>query len=45
MTLPPLQNVVGPPGVTVGVGGGALTVTATGAEGPLSHCPLPAITV
>ena len=32
MTFPPWQNVVGPPGVITGVGGGALTVTATGAE-------------
>jgi hypothetical protein len=31
-TLPPAQNVVGPPGVIVGVGGRGLTVTTTGAE-------------
>jgi hypothetical protein len=29
VTLPPAQNVVGPLGVMVGVGGGGLTVTGT----------------
>jgi hypothetical protein len=31
-TLPPAQNVVGPPGVMVGAEGSGLTVTVTGAE-------------
>jgi hypothetical protein len=31
-TLPPVQNVVGPPAVTVGVGGSGLTVTVVVAE-------------
>ena len=42
VTLPPAQNVVGPPAVTVGVAGIALTVTAVAAEGALS--PLAEIT-
>jgi len=33
VTDPPLQNVVGPPGVIVGVGGIGLTVTVVVAEG------------
>ena len=32
VTDPPAQNVVGPPGVIVGVGGAGLTVTVTGDE-------------
>jgi hypothetical protein len=32
VTLPPVQKVVGPPGVIVGVGGSGLTVTTVGAE-------------
>src|SRR5437773_2007772 len=34
-TLPPVQNVVGPPGVIVGVAGIGLTVTVVAAEGAL----------
>ncbi len=34
-TLPPVQNVVGPPGVTVGVAGIGLTVTVVAAEAAL----------
>ena len=34
-TLPPLQNVVGPPGVIVGVAGIGLTVTVVAADGAL----------
>jgi hypothetical protein len=37
VTLPPEQNVVGPLGVTVGVGGIGFTVTAVDAEGALEH--------
>ena len=36
-TLPPLQKVVGPPGVIVGVGGMGLTVTVVAAEGALGQ--------
>ena len=32
VTLPPLQKVVGPPGVMVGVGGMGFTVTTVGVE-------------
>lgn len=32
MTLPPAQNVVGPPAVIVGAAGGAVTVTVTGVD-------------
>ena len=32
VTLPPVQNVVGPPGVMVGVAGAAFTVTETGVD-------------
>jgi hypothetical protein len=35
VTLPPAQNVVGPPGVIVGVAGSALTVTTVAADGAL----------
>jgi hypothetical protein len=35
MTLPPVQNVKGPPAVIVGVAGKALTVTTVGAEAKL----------
>ena len=35
VTLPPVQNVVGPPGVMVGVGGIGLTVTVVAADGAL----------
>src|SRR5258706_16076148 len=35
VTLPPVQKVVGPPGVIVGVAGGGLTVTVVGAEAAL----------
>jgi hypothetical protein len=37
--LPPLQNVVGPPGVMVGVGGFGLIVTTVAAEGALLQEP------
>src|SRR5437660_1086295 len=42
VTLPPAQNVVGPPAVIVAAGF-ALTVTAAGAEVPLQ--PFPSVTV
>ena len=35
VTLPPAQNVVGPPGVMVGVAGVGLTVTLVAADGAL----------
>jgi hypothetical protein len=35
VTLPPVQNVVGPPAVIVGVAGTALTVTAIATEASL----------
>jgi len=35
VTLPPLQNVVGPPGVIVGVVGIGFTVTVVAVEGEL----------
>ena len=35
VTLPPVQNVVGPPGVIVGVAGIGLTVTVVAAEAAL----------
>ena len=37
MTLPPIQKVVGPEGVIVGVAGKALTVTTIAADGKLWH--------
>jgi len=37
VTLPPVQNVVGPPGVIVGVAGIGLTVTAVAAEAALEQ--------
>ena len=43
MTLPPIQNVVGPDGVIVGVGGNALTVTTVAVDGKLWH-PLELVT-
>jgi hypothetical protein len=43
VTLPPLQKVVGPPGVIVGVAGVAFTVTDVAGEGALGQ-PL-AVTV
>ncbi len=39
VTLPPLQNVVGPPAVIDGVGGIALTVTVTASDGALVQAP------
>src|SRR2546423_14469890 len=42
-TLPPVQNVVGPPGVIVGVAGSGLTVTTVAAEVALQL--LPSVTV
>ena len=35
VTLPPVQNVVGPPGVIVGVAGAGFTVTTVAADGAL----------
>jgi hypothetical protein len=43
VTLPPSQNVVGPPGVMVGVAGVGLMVTVVAVEGALGQ-PL-AVTV
>jgi hypothetical protein len=37
VTLPPLQNVVGPPGVTVGVDGIEFTVTTVAEDGALGQ--------
>jgi hypothetical protein len=45
VTLPPAQNVVGPPGVIVGVAGVGVTVTVVGFEGALLQPPLVTITV
>ncbi|HEX6639779.1 MAG TPA: hypothetical protein VF215_01635, partial [Thermoanaerobaculia bacterium] len=45
VTLPPLQNVVGPLGVIVGVAGGATTVTVVAAEVALQPLALKASTV
>jgi hypothetical protein len=45
LTLPPVQNVVGPPGVMVGVGGSGLTVTTTGAEGAEEQPAVVTVTV
>src|SRR5258708_38102794 len=44
VTLPPAQNVVGPPGVIVGVAGIGLTVTTTAAEAALVQ-ELPSVTL
>jgi hypothetical protein len=43
-TLPPVQNVVGPPGVIVGVAGIGLTVTTVAADGALVQL-LPSVTL
>ena len=40
VTLPPAQNVVGPPAVTVGVAGKAFTVTTIELEGEEVQPPL-----
>ena len=40
VTLPPWKKVVGPLGVTVGVGGVGFTVTTVAAEGELLQPPL-----
>jgi hypothetical protein len=37
VTLPPAQNVVGPPGVIVGVAGAGFTVTLVAADAALEH--------
>ena len=42
VTLPPAQNVVGPPAVMVGVAGNGLTVTTVGAD--VAVQPLPSVT-
>jgi len=39
VTLPPLQNVVGPPALIVGVAGVGFTVTVDDAEGVLLQPP------
>ena len=39
MTDPPAQNVVGPPGVIVGVAGIGFTVTVVGADAALLQPP------
>ena len=39
VTAPPAQNVVGPPGVIVGVAGAAVTVTLVAADGALEQPP------
>jgi hypothetical protein len=44
VTEPPAQNVVGPPGVMVGVAGGAVTVTVIPALVEL-HVPFETVTV
>jgi hypothetical protein len=45
VTLLPVQKVVGPSGVIVGVAGGAFTVTVVAAEGALVQSPGVALTV
>ena len=45
VTLPPLQNVVGPPGVMVGVAGIAFTVTLCAVEGALVQPATVVVTV
>ena len=45
VTLPPVQNVVGPPGVIVGVAGAGLTVTLVGVEAALLQPEVVTITV
>jgi hypothetical protein len=37
VTLPPVQNVVGPPGVIVGVAASGVTVTVVAVEGALGQ--------
>ena len=37
VTLPPAQNVVGPPGVIVGVAGSGFTVTSVAEEAALTQ--------
>ena len=44
VTLPPAQNVVGPPGVIVGVAGSGFTVTTVAEEAALTQ-PLPSVTM
>jgi hypothetical protein len=45
VTEPPVQNVVGPPAVIVGVAGLALTVTTVAAEVAEQPAPLVTVTV
>ena len=45
VTLSPLQKVVGPPGVIVGVAGAGVTVTVVGAEAALGQPPAVTVTV
>ena len=45
VTLPPVQNVVGPPGVMVGVAGAGLTVTIVGADAALVQPLVVTVTV
>ena len=42
-TLPPVQNVVGPPAVIVGVDGFGFTVTLVGAD--VAEHPFPSVTL
>jgi hypothetical protein len=45
VTLPPVQNVVGPPGVIVGVAGVGFTVTLVEEDGALAQPPVVTMTV
>jgi hypothetical protein len=45
VTLPPAQNVVGPPGVIVGVAGIGFTVTVVAVEGALAQPVAVSVTV
>jgi hypothetical protein len=45
VTLPPSQNVVGPPGVMIGVAGIGFTTTVVAAEGLLTQAIAVAVTV
>lgn len=45
VTLPPVQKVVGPPGVTVGVAGNGFTVTVVPADAAEVQPPLVTVTV
>lgn len=45
VTEPPVQNVVGPPGVIIGVPGAELTVTTVGEDVATQPDPFPTVTV